>query len=87
MPRRATFTCWRGVVAVDGGIVAWLARRKRARRKRTPRAEFGSGGHLQSRLGWGWCRGTGPPSLLMSFEPNLAVQGCVAAERSFRGAC
>ena len=74
MPRRATFTCWRGVVVVDGGIIAWLSRRKRARSKRTPRAEFGSGGHLQSRLGWGSCRGTGPPSLLCPLNPTWRLK-------------
>ena len=50
MPRRATFTCWRGVVVVDGGIVAWLSRRKRARRKRTPERSSAQG--VTSKVDW-----------------------------------
>ena len=47
---RATFTCWRGVVAVDGGIVAWLARRKRAEGKEPPERSPAQG--VTSKVDW-----------------------------------
>ena len=70
MPRRATFTCWRGVVAVDGGIVAWLAHRKRARRKEPP--ERGSAQGVTSKVDWagGGVGGRGRPVCLCPLNPT-----------------
>ena len=64
MPRRATFTCWRGVVAVAAGIVAWLARRKRVRRNRPPERSSAQG--VTSKVDWagGGIGGRGRPVCL-----------------------
>ena len=70
MPRRATFTCWRGVVAVDGGIVAWLARRKRARRKRTPERSSAQGVTSKVDRAGGRVGGRGRPVCLCPLNPT-----------------
>ena len=83
---RATFTCWRGWSPWTVGSSRGSPPQACQKEKNPPSGVRLRGSPPKS-TGLGVVSGKGPPSLLMSFEPELAAQGCVAAERSFRGAC